>query len=99
MSLLELARGPLWTGSIAVFALGVAWRLFALWRIGRKPDLSAPRVAGTAGAAVRTVFARMLPRAGFHPSATLITMLTAAARPWRSSPSRCVSSIQVEKVV
>jgi nitrate reductase gamma subunit len=74
MSLLELARGPLWTGSVAVFALGVAWRLFALWRIGRKPDLSAPRTAGTAGAAVRTVFTRMLPRAGFRPSATLITV-------------------------
>jgi nitrate reductase gamma subunit len=74
MSLLELARGPLWTASVAVFALGIAWRLFALWRIGRKPDLSAPRAAGTAGAAVRTVFTRMLPRAGFRPSATLITV-------------------------
>jgi nitrate reductase gamma subunit len=68
MSLLELARGPLWTASVAVFALGIAWR------IGRKPDLSAPRAAGTAGAAVRTVFTRMLPRAGFRQSATLITV-------------------------
>jgi len=73
MSLLELARGPLWTASVAVFAFGIAWRLLALWRIGREPDLSAPRAAGTAGAALRTVFTRMLPRPGFRPSATLVT--------------------------
>lgn len=33
------------------------------------------------------------------PIAKLATTLTAAGRCWRSSPSRCVSNIQVENVV
>jgi nitrate reductase gamma subunit len=71
MDLLELARGPLWYGAVALFAVGLAWRLVGLWRLGGKPLLSAPR-AQPAGLA--TVFTRMLPRKGFHPSATLATV-------------------------
>ena len=35
--------GPLWYFALVVFLIGVAWRLFAIARIGSKPDLSVPR--------------------------------------------------------
>lgn len=70
MELLELARGPLWYASATVFAIGLAWRLVGLWRLGSKPLLSAPRAQA---AGLSTVFTRMLPTKGFHPSATLAT--------------------------
>lgn len=71
MELLEFARGPLWYGAVSVFVIGIAWRLLGLWRLGAKPVLSAPRSDATG---IATVFTRMLPRAGFHPSATLATV-------------------------
>ena len=36
-------EGPLWYFALVVFLTGVAWRLFAIARIGSKPDLSVPR--------------------------------------------------------
>ena len=33
MDLLVWARGPLLTASITIFAAGVAWRLWSLWRM------------------------------------------------------------------
>jgi nitrate reductase gamma subunit len=71
MSLLELARGPLWYAAVSIFVIGVAWRLLGLWRFGAKPVLSAPRAHATG---IATIFTRMLPRRGFHPSATLATV-------------------------
>ena len=71
MDLLEFARGPLWYGAVFVFVSGIAWRLAGLWRLGSSPLLSAPRSDATG---FSTVFTRMLPRAGFHPSATLATV-------------------------
>lgn len=71
MDLLEFARGPLWYGAVSIFVIGLAWRLVGLWRLGAKPQLSAPRSDATGFA---TVFTRMLPRAGFHQSATLATV-------------------------
>jgi nitrate reductase gamma subunit len=71
MELLELARGPLWYAATSIFVIGVAWRLLSLWRFGAKPVLSAPRAHATG---IATVFTRMLPRRGFHPSATLATV-------------------------
>ena len=71
MDLLEFARGPLWYGAVSVFVIGIAWRLAGLWRLGGKPQLSAARSDATG---ISTVFTRMLPRAGFHPSATLATV-------------------------
>ncbi len=70
MELLELARGPLWYAAATAFVIGVAWRLLGIWRLGAKPLLSAPRSDATG---VATVFTRMLPRKGFHSSATLAT--------------------------
>lgn len=74
MDLLTLARGPLLWLSLAIFFAGIAWRLYGIFRFGSKPVLSAPRSTALASAGVRTVFARMLPRRGFHPSATLVTI-------------------------
>jgi nitrate reductase gamma subunit len=74
MDLLALARGPLLGLSIAVFLAGITWRLYGIYRLGRKPVLSAPRSTDIVPVAVRSVFARMLPRSGFHPSATLATV-------------------------
>lgn len=71
MDLLELARGPLLSGSLLVFFVGTLWRLWGIWRLGARPSLAAPRSRATGFA---TVFTRMLPRRGFHPSATLATV-------------------------
>lgn len=73
MDLLALTRGPLLILSLAVFFAGIAWRLFGIWRFGVKPSLAAPRSSAMVSAAARTVFSRMLPRRGFHPSAALVT--------------------------
>lgn len=74
MDMLDLARGPLLTGALLVFVLGVTWRLYALWRLPASP-LPAParRTYGTTDA-LRAAFARMLPRKAFKVSATLVTV-------------------------
>lgn len=74
MDLLALARGPLLVLSLAIFFAGIAWRLYGIYRFGTKPSLATPRSTAIASAAARTVLARMLPRRGFHPSATLVTI-------------------------
>ncbi len=74
MDLLALARGPLLSLSLAIFFAGIAWRLYGIYRFGTKPSLAAPRSTAIVSAGARTVFARMLPRRGFHPSATLVTI-------------------------
>ena len=60
MSLLELARGPGLAFSLALFAVGIAWRLYALYRRPRPVDLSEPRsravVAGALGGIVRRMW-------------------------------------------
>lgn len=71
MELLQLARGPLWYAAASIFVIGVAWRLIGLWRFGAKPTLSAPR---SEASGMATVFTRMLPKRGFHASATLATV-------------------------
>ncbi len=74
MDLLALARGPLLTLSLTIFFVGIAWRLVGILRFGAKPNLAAPRSGAIASAAARTVFTRMLPRRGFAPSSTLVTV-------------------------
>ncbi len=74
MDLLQLARGPLLYFALTIFLFGIACRLYGIWRFGAKLALSAPRATDTASAGIRTVFSRMLPRKGFHPSATLATI-------------------------
>ncbi|MGB5406685.1 MAG: hypothetical protein WBN08_07805 [Thiogranum sp.] len=54
-------EGPLWYFALAVFLIGVAWRLFAIARIGSKPDLSVPR-RSAAVSGFMTSLRRFLPR-------------------------------------
>lgn len=75
MTLLDWARGPLLAASVAIFVVGVAWRLYCLWRMPAPPAAGAPgrQVFGT-GDALRAAVTRMVPIGGFHPSATLVTI-------------------------
>ena len=63
VELLNWARGPGLNISIAIFLLGTLWRLFEIYSLGRKKDLSAPRhAAGASG--LRTVVRRSMPPPG-----------------------------------
>lgn len=75
MDLLDWVRGPLLIVSIVIFVVGVSWRLFSLWRMPvlHVPDAPARQAFGT-GAAFNAALTRMVPRGGFHPSATLVTV-------------------------
>lgn len=74
MDLLDWVRGPLLAVSIFIFVAGVAWRLIALWRLPGPHSQAAAREEFGTGAAMRAAFVRMVPRGGFHPSATLVTI-------------------------
>jgi hypothetical protein len=45
MELLEFARGPALAFSVAVFAIGLAWRLCGIFRRPLRADYSEPLVA------------------------------------------------------
>lgn len=67
MDLLDFARGPALTFALAVFVLGIAWRLVHLWRRPRLSDLSPPREGAPtplAGAG-RAILRGMWPRKAF----------------------------------
>jgi hypothetical protein len=74
MDLLNLARGPLLQLSLLIFIAGSAWRLWALWcqRPGR--DLAPPKNPALVHAGLRAIAVRSWPRAGLHPSSTLVTV-------------------------
>ena len=61
MALLEFARGPALVFSVAVFVLGLAWRLYAIFRRPARTDYSAPRGRNLAAGGLRAVFRKMLP--------------------------------------
>lgn len=75
MDFLDWVRGPLLAVALLVFVLGVAWRLWMLWRLpaSTQPQAPARRPFGTADA-LSAGLGRMLPHRGFHPSATLVTV-------------------------
>jgi nitrate reductase gamma subunit len=75
MDFLDWVRGPLLALSLLVFIAGVAWRGWVLSRLphGAAPGAPERQPFGT-GAALRAAFTRMLPKGGFHPSATLVTV-------------------------
>ena len=75
MDLLDWARGPLLTAAIFVFVAGVAWRLLSLWRMpaAHGPVAPARHAFGTIDA-LSAALTRMVPRGGFRPSATLVTV-------------------------
>jgi nitrate reductase gamma subunit len=57
----QLIDGPLWYFSLAVFGVGLLYRLYSILRAGVKPDLATPRAGGGAGA-LRNLFSRFIPR-------------------------------------
>lgn len=59
MGLLEFARGPALAVSLTVFVLGLAWRIYAVYRRPVKPDYSEPRSTALMAGAVRAIFSRM----------------------------------------
>ncbi len=76
MDLLDFARGPALTFSLAVFVLGIAWRLLHLWRRPRLRDLSPPREGAPtplAGAG-RAIVRGMWPRTAFTGRTRYVTI-------------------------
>lgn len=61
MELLEFARGPALAFSVVVFALGIAWRLYGIFKWPARIDHSFPRRTDIAAGAWRAVFRKMLP--------------------------------------
>ena len=64
MELLEFARGPALAFSVAVFVLGLAWRIYGIFRRPVRIDYSQPRRTDIAAGAIRAIFAKMLPPKG-----------------------------------
>jgi nitrate reductase gamma subunit len=64
MELLELARGPALVFSLGVFILGLAWRLYRIFRRPARVDHSEPRRRDLAAGGLRAIFAKMLPPSG-----------------------------------
>ncbi len=63
IQLLTWVRGTGLNIAIGIFLIGIIWRLFEIYSLGRKKDLSAPRsAAGASG--WHTVFRRTLPAPG-----------------------------------
>jgi nitrate reductase gamma subunit len=63
MQFLTWVRGTGLDFAVSIFVLGVLWRLFEIYSLGRKKDLAAPRsVAGASG--WHTVFRRSIPPEG-----------------------------------
>lgn len=64
MDLLAFARGPALAFSVAVFAFGLTWRLYGIFRRPLPADYSAPRRSDVTAGALRALFAKMLPPKG-----------------------------------
>jgi nitrate reductase gamma subunit len=63
LQFLTWVRGPGLDIAVGIFLLGVLWRLFEIYTLGRKKDLAAPRhTAGASG--LHTVFRRSMPPHG-----------------------------------
>ena len=63
MQMLSWVRGPGLNLAVGIFVLGVLWRLFEIYSLGRKKDLSAPRALPGASGWL-TIFRRTLPAEG-----------------------------------
>lgn len=77
MSLLDFARGPAMQWALAIFIVGVLWRLFGLFLLRHRRDPNEPRYGGVWPwwGAVKVVFTRMWPRKEFQPRNTYNTVL------------------------
>ena len=68
MDLITFARGVGLEAAFTIFIIGIAWRLFAIFRHPVKKDLSLPRTTHTLSGAIRTIFSRMIPHREFRAS-------------------------------
>jgi len=59
MEFLELVRGPALAVSLAVFVVGIAWRLYGIFRRPARPDFSEPRSNAVIVGAARAIVSRM----------------------------------------
>ncbi len=75
MTLLDFARGPGLQWSIVILVAGIFLRLLGTLLLRKKTDLSKPKSAATAGAAVRTVFNRFWPKQQFTLKISLTLFL------------------------
>ncbi|MDP1537895.1 MAG: hypothetical protein Q8L95_12005 [Burkholderiales bacterium] len=73
MELLEFARGPGLTIALTLFIIGVAWRLYGIFRLGRKKDYSAPRSTATTTGALRMILRKMWPHREFRADSAAAT--------------------------
>lgn len=64
MQLLEFARGPALAFAVAVLLLGLAWRLYGIFRRPARTDHSEPRRRDLAAGGVRAIFVKMRPPRG-----------------------------------
>lgn len=64
MELLEFARGPGLAISVTVFVLGLAWRLYRIFRRPVRPDFSQARKGNLRTGGLRAIFTKMLPPRG-----------------------------------
>jgi nitrate reductase gamma subunit len=71
MDLLDIARGPALVFALAVFVLGTLWRLAAVLRLPRMPDLSPAREGAPSNrsAALSAIVRGLWPRREFGPAA------------------------------
>lgn len=74
MDMLDWARGPLLYAALAVFVLGVAWRLLALSRLPITLSVAPARTNFSRADALGAALTRMWPRKGMRRSATLVTV-------------------------
>lgn len=76
MDLLDFARGPALRFAMAVFVLGVSWRLIGVLLLPRVGDLSPARdgAPGAAMAALGTILRRMWPRKDIFPRTVFTTI-------------------------
>ncbi|HEU5294533.1 MAG TPA: hypothetical protein VFU71_07080, partial [Burkholderiaceae bacterium] len=76
LALLEFARGPALIVAIAVFILGIAWRIYGIYRRPFKPDHSAPRATNASAPGLRAILSRMWHHRTFR-DATIVGTLNA----------------------
>jgi hypothetical protein len=76
MELLEFARGPVLAASIGVFVLGIAWRLYGIYRRPVKRDYSEPRTSTLRASALSAIVSRMWHHRTFR-DATIVGTLNA----------------------
>ena len=64
MDLLDFARGPGLAIAVTVFVIGLAWRLYGIFRRPLRPDLSQARTSGAWRGGLRAIFVKMRPPKG-----------------------------------